>query len=130
MPWIKSGATNPGAGQTIIRFRVFTGNTPHSGLVGVIGVLVSSTATVSIVFRRKNAAETQTYDNLLRIVCPANDTRFIRSPDDPFIPIIGVPEAGSYEICEAYIPSAITGTVFVAVEVAGGPVDVLIGGVA
>jgi hypothetical protein len=130
VPWIKSSVTNPAANQNIIRFRVFTTSTPHFGLVGVIGVLVSSTATVSIVFRRKNAAETQTYDNLLRIVCPANDTRFIRSPDDPLIPVIGVPEAGNYEICEAYTPSAVTGTVFLAVEVAGGPVAVDIGGVA
>jgi hypothetical protein len=130
MPWIKNSVTNPIANQTIIRFKVFTTSTPHFGIVSVIGVLVSSTVAVSIVFRRKNQAETQTYDNLLRIVCPANDTRFIRSPDDPLIPVIGVPEAGNYEICEAYIPSAVTGTVFVAVEVAGGPTDVDIGGVA
>jgi hypothetical protein len=130
VPWIKNSVTNPVANQNIVRFRVFTTSTPHFGLVGVIGVLVSSTATISIVFRRKNATETQTYDNLLRIVCPANDTRFIRSSDDPLIPIIGIPEAGNYEICEAYTPSAITGTVFLAVEVAGGPVDVLVGGVA
>jgi hypothetical protein len=130
MPWIKNSVTNPSAGQNLIQFRVVTTDTPHAGLVGIIGVLVSSTATVTIVFRRKNEAETQTYDNLLRIVCPANDTRFIRSPDDPFIPLIGVPEAGRYEICEAYTPSAVTGTVFVAVEVAGGPVEVTVGGVA
>jgi hypothetical protein len=99
-------------------------------MVGVIGVLVSSTATVTIVFRRKNEVETQTYDNLLRVICPANNTIFIRSPDDPFIPLIGVPEAGSYEICEAYTPAAVSGTVFLAVEVAGGPVEVAVGGVA
>jgi hypothetical protein len=130
VPWIKNSVTNPATNQNIVRFKVYTTSTPHAGMVGVIGVLVSSTATVSIVFRRKNAAETQTYDNLLRIVCPANDTRFIRSPDDPLIPVIGVPEAGNYEICEAYTPSTVTGTVFVAIEVAGGPVDVDIGGVA
>jgi hypothetical protein len=130
MPWIKNSVTNPSAGQNLIRFLVWTTDIPHAGMVGVIGVLVSSTATVTIVFRRKNEAETQTYDNLLRIICPANNTIFIRSPDDPFIPLIGVPEAGSYEICEAYTPSAVTGTVFLAVEVAGGPVEVEVGGVA
>jgi hypothetical protein len=130
MPWIKNNVTNPSAGQNLIRFLVWTTDTPHAGLVGVIGVLVSSTATVTIVFRRKNEEETQTYDNLLRVICSANNTIFIRSPDDPFIPLIGVPEAGSYEVCEAYTPSAVTGTVFLAVEVAGGPVDVVVGGVA
>lgn len=129
MPWIKNVVTNPAAGTIVIRFTVDTGATPHGGIVGVTGVYVASTATVTIVARRRNAAETQTYDNVFRVVCPANDSRLFRSPDDPFIANIGLPEAGSYEIVDFYVLSAVTGVVYVAVEVFGGPVNVVTGGV-
>jgi hypothetical protein len=129
VPWIKNVLTNPGAGTVAISFRVYTGSTPHAGLVGVYGIVVSSTVAVQIAFRRKNELGTQTYDNLFRVVCPANATVYLNS-DDAFIQAIGVPEAGAYEVCEAYVVAAVTGTVFIAVKVAGGPVEVVTGGVA
>ena len=127
MPWIKGLVTNPAAGTTVIGFRVYTTDTPHSGIVGVTGVYVASTATVIIVARRMNEAGTYIYNNVFRIVCPANNSVFVRSVDDPFIANIGVPEAGSYETVEFYVLSAVTGVVFMAVEVFGGPVDVVTG---
>ena len=129
MPWIKNMVTNPATGEVLIRFRVYTVDTPHGGIVGVTGVYVASTATVIIVARRMNEAGTYVYDNVFRIVCPANNSVFVRSVDDPFIANIGVPEAGSYEMVEFYVLSAVTGVVYVAVEVFGGPVDVVTGGV-
>ncbi|MEM4167698.1 MAG: hypothetical protein QXW98_04585 [Candidatus Caldarchaeum sp.] len=128
MPWIKNIITNPSSGQVLIRFRVSTTGTP-TNIIGLTGIYVSSTAIAQIAVRRKNYAETQTYDNVWRVVCPANDTRYIIVVDDPLVPYIGLPEAGTYEIVEIYSVTGITGTVFVAVQIFGGPTDVDIGSV-
>jgi hypothetical protein len=129
MPWIKGTASNPTAGFVLLNFRVYTSTIPHQGLVGIYGIMVTSTATVDVRVRRKNAAGTVSYDPAWRVICPANNTIYMES-DDPFVPYIGIPQAGSYEQVEVYVASAITGTVMVAVKVAGGPIDLITGSVA
>jgi hypothetical protein len=129
MPWIKAMASNPSAGFVLLSFRVYPSSIPHQGLVGIYGIMVTSTATVDIRVRRKNETGTVSYDPVWRVICPANNTIYMES-DDPFVPYIGIPQAGGYEQVEVYVASAITGTVMVAIKVAGGPVDIITGSVA
>lgn len=126
MPWIRREVVDPPAGTVILKFSVLTKPTPHTGLVGVVGIFASSTADVDLEFRRMNYNET-VVRTWWKIFLAARRPVFIRSTDDPFEPKIGIPEAGDREKIDVRNVQAITGRIFVAVEVAGGPTDVEVG---
>lgn len=128
MVWIRNSVTNPATNTVVVKFKVPRYNQALKSLVSVFSIYVSSNVNVSLVFRRMNDAET-TIRTWWRVFAPANQPILISpSPkDDPIEPMIGLPEAGDYEKIDCIVESGVTGTVFVAIQVGGGPV-VLING--
>lgn len=126
MVWIRNEVTNPASGTILIKFQKNTEDMPHSGLVGVVGIIANSNATVELEFRRMNYSES-VIRTWWKIYLAANTPYFIRSLEDPFEQKIGIPEAGSYEKIDVRNVNSVTGKVFVAIEVIGGPIEIIVG---
>jgi hypothetical protein len=130
MPWIRNSVTNPSANTVVIKFAVPRFNQPLKSAVSILSIFISSSVSVSLVFRRMNYGET-TIRTWWRVYAPANQPILISpvASDDPLEPLIGIPEAGTQEKIDCIVESGVTGTVFVAMEVAGGEIVKITGDV-
>lgn len=130
MVWVRNIVTNPTSGQSVLEFKVRTSDVPHRGFVGILAIAASSEGNTTLTLIRLNDAETKT-KTFWELHLTARQPVIVKTPqtDDPLEPNIGLPEAGTYEKVRVINKTAFTGNLFVAVEVIGGPIDLVTGDV-